>query len=88
MFDVPERQIQSNTDRVVELESEVVRLHREVEELKQYGRRNAIRIYNPSWKEMKDENTDEPVVKMIQTDRVGRTRVAGNPRPVLVKFVS
>ena len=103
MFDVPERQIQSNTDRVVELESEVVRLNREVEELKQYGRRNAVRIYNPSWKEMKDENTDELVVKMIQTDlkipdfpkwlisrshRVGRTRVDGNPRPVLVKFVS
>ena len=56
----PERQIEKNTEKINDLETEVSRLTLELDELEQYGRRNAIRIFNPDWPEQTDENTDHP----------------------------
>ena len=43
----PERQIEKNTKKINDLETEVSRLTLELDEFEQYGRRNAIRIFNP-----------------------------------------
>ena len=99
----PERQIEKNTEKINDLETEVSRLTLELDELEQYGRRNAIRIFNPDWPEQTDENTDEMVLQLIhqklnirdfpiwlisRSHRVGQKRNDGTPRPILVKFIS
>ena len=99
----PDNQIEKNSEKIENLEHEVSRLTLELDELQQYGRRNALRIHNPGWKERNDENTDEMVLKLIhenlgihdfplwlisRSHRVGPKRDDGTPRPVIVKFIS
>ena len=65
IFEGPRQQIEQNTSRIESLEQEVSRLNMELDELKQYGRRNAVVISNPDWPESNDENTDEMVEHFI-----------------------
>ena len=100
----PDNQIEKkNSEKIENLEHEVSRLTLELDELKQYGRRNALRIHNPGWKERNDENTDKMVLKLIHENPgirdfplwliscshgVGPKRDDGTPRPVIIKFIS
>ena len=85
-----------------ELKQRVVNCEAEIEELQQYGRRNAVRITN-GWPETDDENTDELVLKItnkfmgldIKPDQISRSHRVGRynpqgqtPRAILVKFTS
>ena len=75
-------------------------LRSELEELKQYTRRNALRIYNSTWREIPDECTDDLILNLsdefglsIKRDEISRSHRVGKPqprklRPVLVKFIS
>ena len=89
------------TSDVSELTREVKDLRRELELLKQYGRRNALRIYNPRWPAVRDENTDALIVNLAQevlkvplnASDISRSHHVGRPsphtpRPILVKFTS
>ena len=61
---VPLEQISQNTTRITQLETQVANLSIELDELRQYSRRNAIRIHN-DWPETRGENTDEIVLDCI-----------------------
>ena len=74
-------------------------LLQELDELKQYTRRNALRVYNPNWKESTSEDTDKRIIDLARefgvpienfeisrSHRVGR-QVPGKTRPILVKFI-
>ena len=92
--------VNSNTNRINDLEEDMSDLRLELEQLKQYTRRNAIRIYNRTWPpEDKNENTDQMVLRLInetlgittitskdisRSHRVGKPE--RGPRPILVKF--
>ena len=52
IFDMPREQIQENTSRIEELEDQVTRITIKLDNQEQYGRRNALRIYNPNWNEV------------------------------------
>ena len=85
------------------VKSERATLQSDLRDLQQYTRRNALRIYNPSWKEPQntyDEDTDALVLQLAgaigvrlapweigRSHRVGRKRLDGTPRPVIVKFI-
>ena len=85
------------TSEVSDLTLEVKDLRRKLELLKQYGRRNALRIYNPRWPEVRDENTNALILNLAQevlkvplnasdisrSHRVGRPSLH-TPRPILV----
>ena len=71
----------------------------ELADLQQYTKCNALRIMNPSWPELPDENTDVLVIQLaaqlgltiepweiFQFHRVGKPQL-GKIRPVLVKFI-
>ena len=93
--------IHNLTSQVTELKTEMRDIRRELEELKQYGRRNALRIFNPRWPEVRDEDTDSLILDLAnnilkikldpseisRSHRIGRPS-AGNTRPVLVKFTT
>ena len=77
---------------------EVMSLRAEVNELKQYSRRNSLRISNANWPERPYENTDLLVLELSselglnlapwmidRSHRVGRRM--GKPRDILVKFI-
>ena len=69
--------------------------------LEQYSRRDSLRIVN-NWPEIRGENTDNHVVKLVneqlkidtrpeeiaRSHRVGPRRINKKPRPVIVKFIS
>ena len=96
-----EEKISFLTGCVDSLTTMVTDLRKEVDRQQQYSRRSSVRILN-HWEERKGENTDDMVVEMAKkhlnldinksdidrSHRVGRPRPRGNPRPVLVKFVS
>ena len=75
-------------------------LRAKLDELKQYIRRNALRVFNPTWKEMPDESTDDLILNLstefglsIKRDEISRSHrvgkpIPGKPRPILVKFIS
>ena len=92
------------TSELEELREDYKDLYQELEHLKQYGRRNAIRIYNPEWVELPGENTDDTVLKFfsetlsvdLDKSHIDRSHHVGpkdrsrfgGPRPILVKFTS
>ena len=92
--------IQSNRSRIDDLEEEMAAMRIEMEEQKQYSRRNAIRVSNSSWPaENRQEDTDAMVLDVFRntlglttishndisrSHRVGRT--GQRQRPILVKF--
>ena len=96
-----EEKISFLTGCVDSLTTMVIDLRKEVDRQQQYSRRSSVRILN-DWEERKGENTDDMVVEMAKkhlnldinksdidrSHRVGRPRPRGNPRPVLVTFVS
>ena len=81
------------------LEIENINLRKDLEDIKQYTRRNSIRIYNPNWPEHRGENTDQLVLNLarefnldIQAHDISRSHRVGppnsrNPRPILVAFI-
>lgn len=97
---VKDDQIDSLTREVTTLKEDVTTLKNTVDELEQYGRRNAVRIWSKNMPETPGENTDE-IVKaytvragvdlppdcISRSHRVGRP-VAGKVRPIIVKFTS
>ena len=101
LFDRPRAQISANTQQISELQAEVARLDLELDELRQYSRRNALRIIYPPWGPENDkEDTDQMVLTLCRdvlevnlepgdisrSHRVGRYQRGGPPRPILVKF--
>ena len=91
--------IESNTSRIDELEQAMAGMKIEMEQMKQYSRRNAIRIMNCHWnEESQEENTDQMVLNLIQNlgitnftqKDISRSHRIGHRdrglRPVLVKF--
>lgn len=83
-----------------DLERRLDRATAAIDELEQYGRRNALRVSN-EWPEVENENTDLLILSMAndqlgvqleptdisRSHRVGSS-FAKKPRPVLVKFTS
>ena len=80
------------------LKSSYCELKKEVEDLKQYTRSNALRISNPAWKDSNDEDTDERILNLCEefkinanrgdisrSHRVGK-KETNKIRPILVKF--
>ena len=104
IFQGTKEDVEENRQRIESLENEVERLSLEVDALEQYGRRNALRIYSPDWKEQMDESTDDMIMDLIinklklsdfprwlisRSHRVGKPRTQEDrPRPILVKFIS
>ncbi len=90
-LDEKDRVIDSLTKRVTVLEAAV-------DELEQYGRRNAVRIWSKSMPETPGERTDELVKAYAQKagvdlppNCIGRSHRVGRPtpgkvRPIIVKF--
>lgn len=92
--------IKDLTREVNELKGEVVDLKNAVDELEQYGRRNALRIWSQTMTETPGEDTDRIVLDYARqtgvelspdsigrSHRVGRHRT-GKVRPIIVKFTS
>ena len=95
--------VRNNTNRITELKHELSTLRIDLEEQRQYSRRNAIRIYNTDWQnESREENTDLMVLNLLRDNlgltsltaadisrshRVGRPGQGNGPRPILVKFI-
>ena len=100
-----ERRLRELESKNLQLQLENTSLHQRmysaesaIDELEQYGRRNALRISN-TWAEVDGESTDDMVVDLAinqlgidlhqndisRSHRVGPKR-PGHPRPVLVKF--
>ena len=57
--------VEENRQRKELLKNEVERLSLEVDALDALGRRNALRILSPDWKEQMDENTDDMIMDLI-----------------------
>lgn len=83
-----------------DLQQRLVTAESAIDELEQYGRRNALRITN-EWPEREDESTDNLVLKLandllgveLQESDISRSHRVGpsqarKPRSVLVKFTS
>ena len=99
-----ENKIMTLENNLTRVTSEKCTLERELSQLLQYTRRNALRITNPAWVEpadQKDDDTDALVLSLAATirvplepweigrsHRVGKPRADCVPRPVLVKFIS
>ena len=65
--------VRNNTNRITELDHELSTLRIDLEEQRQYSRRNAIRIYNTDWQnESREENTDLMVLNLLR-DNLGLT---------------
>lgn len=92
--------IQDLTTEVHDLKSDVEFLKNSVDELEQYGRRNAVRIWSHSMTETPGESTDDllrnytekagfqlPPNSIGRSHRVGRPS-AGKVRPIIVKFTT
>ena len=96
-----EEQVAENNTRIVSLEDELKTVRREkdvleedLHELRQYTRRNALRIYNPLWKEpppprpgQQGEDTDSLVLGLahqlgvpLEPWEIGRSHRVGKPR--------
>ena len=91
-------------NNLTEVNNEKNPLERELAQLLQYTRRNALRITNPAWvepAEPKDDDTDALVLSLEATiriplepweigrsHRVGQPRTDGVPWPILFKFIS
>ena len=56
------------------LKSSYCELKQEVEDLKQYTRRNALRISNPAWKDSNDEDTDERILNLCEEFKINVNR--------------
>ena len=91
--------VEKHDKKIAALVSENYHLRAELEELKQYGRRNALRVFDPTWRENEDESTDNFILTLCdelalgikredisRSHRVGKP-VPSKPRPILVKFV-
>ena len=88
--------------KISTMDSEITSLRNEIEELKQYSRRNALRVFNPDWRETDGEDTDNLILDMAndmmnlslnqrdisRSHRVGKPNAQGTPRPILVKFAT
>ena len=84
---------------LAELKEQYHNLIQEVEDLKQYTRRNALRVTNPAWQDSGDEDTDERILSLcrefklsVRREDISRSHRVGKPggtrpRPILVKFV-
>ena len=94
-----EREKETGKLEMNSLREEVTSLRSEVNELKQYSRRNSLRISNPQWREHPYENTDELVIQLAgelglnfphwlidRSHRVGK-HLPGRQRDILVKFI-
>ena len=91
--------VEKHDKQIAALASENYHLRAELEELKQYGRRNALRVFNPTWHENEDESTDDLILTLcdefvlgIKREEISRSHLVGKPvpskpRPILVKFV-
>jgi len=95
-----DQQILDLQAEVNSLKAETTRLVDAVDELEQYGRRNAVRIWSKTMPEHPGENTDQLVMAYAmkigvelppnsigRSHRVGRPR-QGQTRPIIVKFTS
>ena len=85
---------------IAELKGEIISLRAELNEQKQYSRRNSIRITNPHWREHPYEKTDDLVMELVEklglydfpswlidrSHRVGKHK-PGRQRDILVKLV-
>ena len=97
-----ETRITSLENNLTKVNNEKHSLERELAQLLQYTRRNALRITNPAWvepAEPKDDDTDALVLSLAATirvplepweigrsHRVGQPRTDGVPRSILVKL--
>ena len=92
--------VEKHDKQIAALASENYHLRPELEELKQYGHRNALRVFNPTWRENEDDSTDGLILTLcdefalgIKREEISRSHRVGKPvpskpRPILVKFVS
>lgn len=95
-----DQQINDLSEKVSDLKAEVTNLKDAVDELEQYGRRNAVRIWSKTMPESPGENTDDLVKAYarkagveLPPDSIGRSHRVGRPapnkvRPIIVKFIS
>ena len=93
------RELASTRDDLEALKNCYDLARQELADLQQYTRRNALRIFNPAWKEQKDEDTDQLILTLanklnvdLQAWEISRSHRVGVPqegkvRPVLVKFI-
>ena len=84
---------------LAELKEQYHSLIQEVEDLKQYRRRNALRVTSPAWQLSGDEDTDERILNLcrefklsVRCEDISRSHRIGKPsgtrpRPILIKFV-
>lgn len=99
-LEAKDEQIKELSAEVTGLRSEVDHLTNAVDELEQYGRRNAVRIWSRSMPERPGENTDDlvqdyarqagielPPHSIARSHRVGKPS-AGKVRPIIVKFAT
>lgn len=97
-LEAKDHQIKDLTTEVSNLKSEVVNLQNAVDELEQYGRRNAVRVWSPSLPETPGEDTDALIINVaakagiqLPPNTIGRSHRVGRPsagktRPIIVKF--
>ncbi|KAJ4446000.1 hypothetical protein ANN_12686 [Periplaneta americana] len=91
--------IQDLKQTIEQRDRKIGELERKVDDLKQYQRRQCVRIFGIE--EEVGENTDKLVVELAtnigvelkvedidRSHRVGRTTSDGRPRPIIVKFCS
>ena len=84
---------------LAQLKDDYKNLYQELEELKQYQRRNALRVLNPNWPENDEEDTDELILSLCRefeipvraedisrSHRVGK-KTSDRPRAILVKLI-
>lgn len=99
-LEAKEQQIMELQGEVSDLKAETTRLSDAVDELEQYGRRNAVRIWSKTMPELPDENTDDLVLQyaekvgvQLPPNSIGRSHRVGKPspgktRPIIVKFTT
>lgn len=92
--------IRDLTAEVTELKDDVSDLKNAVDELEQYGRRNAVRIWSKAMPEVPGESTDAVVQEYahqvgvtLPPNSIGRSHRVGRPapgkiRPIIVKFTT
>ena len=96
---VARAELKACKSELAQLKSEYNDLYLELEELKQYQRRNALRVMNPNWPENDDEDTDSLILALchefkipMRAEDIRRShrvdkKNPGRPRAILVKFV-
>lgn len=99
-LEAKDRQIQELQTEVTDLKDETAKLKDAVDELEQYGRRNAVRIWSKKMPECPGEDTDQLVMEyaekvgvQLPPNSIGRTHRVGKPapgkvRPIIVKFTT